>query len=532
MNINNICLKCMNEKPSQDGFCPHCGFDESKSPQESSQLDYWTILRGQYLVGKCLGQGGFGITYVGFDMNLELKVAIKEYFPFRYAVRDQAGGTRVHLLEGAQKPIFEEEKRRFIEEARILARFNELPGIVKVRDYFEENDTCYIVMEYVEGDTLQQYVKSQGGVLPAEKVLTMMEPVIKSMIQIHQRGVIHKDISPDNIMITNNGRMKLIDFGSAERKDMSRDTGLQTYKDRYSPLEQRMEEGKVGTYSDIYAFCATMYYCMTGTPPDSVTERMSVDRLALPSSLGAEISPVQEAALLKGLTVELQERIQDAKDLYFFLYMYGQKEGKPDQLRQEIAQKKTKDLMEKIRANAKKQKQKKIYIICAVITLSLLAGHFILQSVSRNRYNQTTSGNAQTGVVENINLSSAHRTFYKAAQEARAKWELDEMTVDEDLEDMAEVFGEVLQNASWKDTAQGWGDVYARGLSAVEERFDMAGVAWMVIPVTEETEAGTVLQRGLSDENNDASFRQCQRLGVEVTVNSQGYIFYVVFMGV
>jgi serine/threonine protein kinase len=513
----------MREKPAQNIMCPYCGFSEEKEPQDIQKLDYWTVLKGKYLVGKCLGQGGFGITYVGFDMDLELKVAVKEYFPSDYAFRNHRESSHVYIHADGMEEIFEEEKKRFIEEARILAQLDELPGIVTVRDYFQENGTSYIAMEYVEGDTLLEYLRKNGGVLPASRVLAMMEPVIKSMIRIHDKGVIHKDISPDNIMITADNRVKLIDFGAADRNFGN--SSYQVYKERYSPPEQRTDSGKVGTWSDIYAFCATMYYCMTGHLPESVPERLRGEELLAPSYYGAEISPVQEAALMKGLALEAEERIRDARDLYYFLYMYGQESTSSGKLRKEIEKKKTDELIDKLKKNDGRRRQRMWLAVCSCVVVLLFGAHFVFISFEAGRSVSRAGANAET----NIDTAALKQNFYEAAKELHTKKDAGKLNVSGELEKRAESFAKVLETASLAETKNGWEAVYERALAASQTESDTDVAAWMVIPVTESTKPDKVLQTGLSVESNEKSFLQCNNIGAAVT-ETGGYVFYVIFM--
>lgn len=524
MNVNHICLNCMKEKESADITCPHCGFHEKLNPQDSDYLDYWSILQGQYLVGKSLGQGGFGITYVGFDMNLEMKVAIKEYFPYGFATRNRKNNDNVVLLESEYKDFFEKEKRTFIEEARILAMCNELPGIVKVRDYFQENNTCYIVMEFLEGTTLKDYMKNHGGVLEAETVFSMMEPVIRSMIQIHEQGVIHKDISPDNIMLTNRNKVKLIDFGAAQRRENKGFTAINAYKERFSPPEQREESGQVGTYSDIYAFCATMYYLMTGQAPDDVLDRLRNDQLAKPSEMGVAISPVQEVALMKGLELAIEDRIGDAKDLYFFLYMYGQKNENADQMKQGIINKKTDELTQKLKSSESKRKQKKWMIAIAVLIGIAIFAHFILQNIG-----QLNSQNKDTAFAyEDISQEEKNQLENALIEEAITQHSnFGTLLEDSQLSSMADMAAKVLEEKS--PGTNGWSELYQSAINSVYEEYDDM-FYWMIIPVNEKMEAGEVLSLGLSEQSNQQIFEQSSCIGVSVVHSEEGYLFYVIFM--
>lgn len=317
VNIEAICLGCMNQKPGA-GACPYCGFNEADCRQEASHLPLRTILNGKYLVGRVLGEGGFGITYIGLELNLDIKVAIKEYYPNGFVSRETSTST-VRPYAGSNTETFELGKAKFINEAKALAKFRTLPGIVAVNDFFIENGTAYIAMEYVDGQTLKNGLSTQQFTAP--QVFTMMYPVLESLAYVHQAGMIHRDISPDNIMLTQNGQVKLLDFGAARDFADSGNKSLSILlKLGYAPSEQYSSRGKQGPWTDVYALCATMYKLLTGvTPPESI-DRIQEDELIPPSLLGAAISPQQEAALLTGMAVNRENRFQSVPELMAALY--------------------------------------------------------------------------------------------------------------------------------------------------------------------------------------------------------------------
>ena len=213
MNINNLCPNCLTEY--EGSMCPHCRHVRSDRQDNAHALKPYTILSGKYLVGNVIGEGGFGITYIGFDLNLEVKIAIKEYYPNGFVTRESEVTSMVTGYTTNDPEQFQKWKDSFVREARNLAKFSNLPGIVHVRDFFQENNTAYIIMEYVEGETLKTYLKNRRSPMSVEEVLELMEPVIKSLSKVHDGGIIHRDISPDNIMIQEGGDIKLIDFGAA-----------------------------------------------------------------------------------------------------------------------------------------------------------------------------------------------------------------------------------------------------------------------------------------------------------------------------
>ncbi len=313
MNVN-LCMGCM--QPHEGGrFCPHCGFNESNYEVPPHHLPPKTILNGKYLVGKALGEGGFGITYLGWDLNLELKVAIKEYYPNGFVTRSFGSEHSLSVLSGYRSEYFRKGLDQFIDEARRLAKFWSLPGIVTVKDYFPENKTAYIVMEFVEGETLKHILKENGRMEP-ERVFHLMEPLMDSLEMVHNAGLIHRDISPDNLMITPSGTIKLLDFGAARNYLANTERSLSVIlKPGYSPEEQYRSRGSQGPWTDVYGLCATMYRAITGQVPTESLDRMAGETLPAPSSLGIQIPDYQEAALMKGLAVFQKDRYQSIREL-------------------------------------------------------------------------------------------------------------------------------------------------------------------------------------------------------------------------
>jgi serine/threonine protein kinase len=307
-----------NEK---EGKCSLCGFEEKNFQPSPHHLPLRTILNGKYLIGRVLGEGGFGITYIGWDLNLDLKIAIKEYYPTGFVTRENALTYMVTPFTGEKTEFFQSGREKFVDEAKRLAKFYSLPGIVSIKDFFLENGTAYIVMEYVEGETLKQYLSRMGGKIPADKVFELMKPVMNSLTNIHKAGIIHRDISPDNIMITNEGNIKLIDFGAARDFENSGNRSLSVMlKPGYAPEEQYRSRGVQGPWTDIYALCATIYKAITGITPDEASERLRRDQLKSPSQFNLHIMPHQETALMKGLAVLQEERFDNIVDLMKNIY--------------------------------------------------------------------------------------------------------------------------------------------------------------------------------------------------------------------
>lgn len=279
--------------------------------KNSYSLQRNTGLIGRYVIQKVLGQGGFGITYLGIDKLYGNKVAIKEYYPQKIAMRKAQYEDVVTVTSIEEKNNYDKGKKRFLDEAQVMARFNKNEGIVKILDFFEANNTAYIVMEYLEGITLKQYL-GKYGVLQFRNLIEMMLPLLEALIEIHSQGLIHRDISPDNIMVQHNGKLKLMDFGAARDYTESGNKSLTVIlKPGYAPPEQYQTHGVQGPWTDIYALCATIYKCLTGiTPPDAIARVMD-DKFKEPDQLDGKLSPDIKKILWKGMNIFPEERYQD-----------------------------------------------------------------------------------------------------------------------------------------------------------------------------------------------------------------------------
>jgi len=279
--------------------------------KNSYSLQRNTGLIGRYVIQEVLGQGGFGITYLGIDKLYGNKVAIKEYYPQKIAMRKAQYEDVVMVTSIEEKNNYDKGKKRFLDEAQVMARFNKNEGIVKILDFFEANNTAYIVMEYLEGITLKQYL-GKYGVLQFRNLIEMMLPLLEALIEIHSQGLIHRDISPDNIMVQHNGKLKLMDFGAARDYTESGNKSLTVIlKPGYAPPEQYQTHGVQGPWTDIYALCATIYKCLTGiTPPDAIARVMD-DKFKEPDQLDGKLSPDIKKILWKGMNIFPEERYQD-----------------------------------------------------------------------------------------------------------------------------------------------------------------------------------------------------------------------------
>ncbi|MDD6157644.1 MAG: serine/threonine-protein kinase [Lachnospiraceae bacterium] len=322
MNINHFCMKCMEGTLNESGVCTSCGAKDSDNG--NMHLPVRSILNGKYLVGNVIGEGGFGITYIGFDLALEIRVAIKEFCPKGLVGREAEDGMTLYPYNEDAEEAFEKEKNKVINEARRLAKFRNEKGVVSVRDFFVENGTAYIVMDYIEGMTLKKYLKtlknSGDGCMSMEEVLKLFRPLMETLTKIHRENIIHRDISPDNIMISKDLKtVHLIDFGTA-RDTLDGHTMSIYSKSFYTPIEQDSEKMKQGPWTDVYALCATIYICITGRRMPLAGDRRREDDLVAPREYGVEISATMETTLLKGLAVYPENRIQSVEELMKAFY--------------------------------------------------------------------------------------------------------------------------------------------------------------------------------------------------------------------
>lgn len=294
---------------------------------ENRELPPFSILSGRYLTGKVLGKGGFGITYIGWDLYQNRKIAIKEFYVQER--RDQRNDSGITAYTGSMKTEQVYGVKDNLKEAENLALFFTLPGVVSVRDFFYENGTAYMVMEYIEGKTLREYLDLCGGSFLVGTALELLYPVAEALSVIHQAGIIHRDVSPDNIMVSVHSDIKLIDFGAARRNDYHERQIQVVLRSGYAPIEQYTFDGVQGPWTDVYAYCATLYKVMTGTKPQDAVERSRHDRLVSPSVLGVRLPPGIEHAMMGGLQLYREQRIQSMQQLIQGLFYNRGKSWQP-----------------------------------------------------------------------------------------------------------------------------------------------------------------------------------------------------------
>lgn len=316
------CLNCFNlfdivysDKEERE-VCPYCGYCEGTPPKELYHLYPGVgLYNNRYVIGTCIGFGGFGITYKAWDNVLETVVAVKEYYPTGLVQR-VPGKPQVVIYTGESKEEYMQGLERFLDEAKNMAKFVDNPNIVHVDAFFEENNTAYLVMEYLPGMTLKSYLKSKGGRIGCEEVIPIADAVITALKEIHAGGIIHRDISPDNIMLCNDGRIKLLDFGAARFSDADQErTRSIILKPGFAPPEQYQAKSKQGPWTDIYALCATVYRAITGVLPDESVNRVIEDTVQSPIQIYSDIPERISNTVMKGMSIYPEIRFSNVDEL-------------------------------------------------------------------------------------------------------------------------------------------------------------------------------------------------------------------------
>ncbi len=309
------CFYCMEEYDEElDVICPFCGNDIVGPTNDNTCLPAGSVLKQRYVLGRVLGDGGFGITYIGYDKALKRKVAVKEFFPNECVTR-QKGEATVAPLSGERGERYRNGLKSFQEEAQRLANLGSIEGVVNVYDVFADNGTAYIVMEYLSGDTVAQMVE-KSKVLGFGRTMNIIVPVLRSLIKVHKAGIIHRDISPQNIIKTKEGKIVLIDFGAARQNTFSMSKSISIIlKQGYAPIEQYDNKLEQNSWTDVYAVAATMYYMLTGVTPEFANSRLLEDTLAPVSELRAGLPPQLDEILKNALAVRPEERTQTAQEL-------------------------------------------------------------------------------------------------------------------------------------------------------------------------------------------------------------------------
>ncbi|MFR8550855.1 MAG: protein kinase domain-containing protein [Coprococcus sp.] len=320
VDIDKLCPGCMQHLKDSNTTCPHCGYPEKRLTVKDS-LPIFSILAGKYLLGAPLGKGGFGITYIAMHLPDEKIVAIKEFFPANLAVRDTNNETVVPA-DDTKAVYYRTGMKSFSEEGRILYLLSDIEHVVHVAEQIQANNTTYLVMEYVPGISLKKYMKQQQKLFSEQEMLTLMQPILLALQTMHQKGILHRDISPENLMLSPDNTLTLIDFGAARTFSRSDDDNLTVILKRgYAPEEQYHSNSRQGPWTDLYAVCAVMYQMLTGILPQEASARAEEDHLTPISRIeGLSLSPSTCAVLEKGLQMDPMERYPDIGALMKVLY--------------------------------------------------------------------------------------------------------------------------------------------------------------------------------------------------------------------
>lgn len=318
INGRSYCENCFGE--TEEKICPHCGSDSSEFVSDPTLLAPGSVLFGKYIIGNVIGKGGFGVTYLALDTVSKRKVAVKEYFPYALARRAvESSAVTVTFADGRE--AFELGAEKFYEEAKVVSKFRDNPNIVKVFEYFYENDTAYLVMEYLNGQTLKEYIRD-SGTITAPQALHIALSIVNALGQAHKASILHRDISPDNIILCSDGTVKLIDFGAARQVVVELSQSFSVIvKPGFAPLEQYNKKGKQGPWTDIYSLGATIYFALTGDIPDDPLTRFDDDE-AFNENL-FDIEPKLWEIIRKAASLKNEDRYKNAEEMLADLQKAG-----------------------------------------------------------------------------------------------------------------------------------------------------------------------------------------------------------------
>lgn len=310
INGKQFCENCF--EVINGGKCGNCGFIASDSPLDQSLLTPGSVLSNRYVIGQTIGKGGFGTTYLAYDALVCRKIAIKEYFPYGIAQRTSEN-SEVSVLSEDSKQAFELGAEKFYNEAKLVSRFNGNPNIVGVYNCFYENNTVYMAMEYLGGRTLKEYIR-ENGVLSVSQALYVAKNVAEALVVAHSAAILHRDISPDNIIVCDDGSIKLIDFGAARQVVAEHSQRFSVIlKPGFAPPEQYSKKGNQGPWTDVYSVGTTLYYMITGDIPDDPSARFDNDDTFEENVF--DIDPALWNVIKKATKLKAEDRYQDAYEL-------------------------------------------------------------------------------------------------------------------------------------------------------------------------------------------------------------------------
>lgn len=297
-------------------ICPNCGNDYSKNKQFAGVLPVFTLLNNRYLVGRVLGKGGFGVTYIAKDIISNNICAIKEYMPSEYSTRSGETQNIVPFSDDKARFVFTHGREKFMEEAKTLLKLRNNPIVVDILDYFTQNNTAYLVMEYLDGQDLRKMARSSGGKLDPEFAKMVFVTIASSLMEIHRMNILHRDLSPENIIVTSNGRIKLIDFGAARNFVSTQNKGMSILlKPGFAPPEQYNAKGTQGPWSDVYALCATFYTLVSGKPLVDALFRYRGEAQPSLASLGCPVTKKTSDVIERGMELDFKRRYKNFKEL-------------------------------------------------------------------------------------------------------------------------------------------------------------------------------------------------------------------------
>ncbi len=349
------CYHCMKEYTEEANFCPHCGYDRHAKAHDLYYMEPGTLLLdGRYMIGESVNAGGFGIVYKAWDHTFAKMVAIKEYYPGSIVTRTP-GTMEVRSYSEKNIEEFEKGKKRFLNEARKMAKFTSHPNIVDVYDFFEEKNTAYMVMEFMEGMTYKEYIAQQGGKVSQAMAVGVALAVLDALREVHKEKIVHRDINPNNIFICSSGVVKLFDFGAARFEASEMSTVLTPH---YAPPEQYSTNGVQGPQTDIYAVGATTYFALTGIKPEESTDRLHKDHLVPPHKLDSEIPKSLSNVVMRAMALKLELRFQNTEQF---------RDGLMDK-------KKVLDVEEELR---RRRRVRLVQIAATLVVLASVGGFFV-----------------------------------------------------------------------------------------------------------------------------------------------------------
>lgn len=516
---------------------------------ENYLLPVGTLIgNGKYQLEKCLGAGGFGITYLGYDVRLNRRVAVKEFFMEACCFR-QAGDLNVYVMDNQYGSMFYRLRDEFVKEAQILAKLDEQPGVVRVITYEEENQTAYIIMDFVEGNSLTSYVAQRGGFLTVQTVLDVMKPVIQALAGIHQKQVVHRDISPDNIMITKDNRVKLIDFGAARTSGEYNESKVA--KGGYTPIEQKTRDGQVGTYTDIYALCATIYKCITGQAVPESKGRAMQDTIIPPSAFGIQISPKQEETILAGLAVYPEQRIQNAADLYYRLYVEDSNMIQPTMARQKTTDAEATYLLKRIELEQKHERKRSntLTIMAVILAIAVFAIVYVVingpknnsgnqnptaEQVVDNKFDAQDSTNPGQDVeVKEVDLEEYKNKLYNQIVAERGA-DAPTLYVDDTLTAAAKYCSNEAAALTYTDVNDLNAQLSELGTDTLE-KFKIPSVSWVITGLNLEYDVAQVKQSidAQIKANNDVQngifdLENCTNIGIGLARAEDGMFYWTI----